>query len=197
MKPNTCKLFTFTTALLSLSVSAIFLFASCNSNPKPEDPKKEATEHNNAKFSNANEADAKFLVTASEINLAEIQLGKLAESKSMMPDVKDLGATMNRDHTKADIELQELAAAKQISLPGSITNDGQEAYKKMMNESGNHFDKAYCDMMVSGHKDAIDKFEKASMNAVDPDIKAWASSMLPLLRTHLDHALNCQKTAGK
>ena len=59
------------------------------------------------------------------------------------------------------------------------------------------FDKEYCDMMVKGHKDAIDKFEKAINDASDPDIKAWASSMLPALRIHLDHSLTCQKKCEK
>ena len=168
------------TSVLTLFIVTLFSLSSCSSNPKPEDTKKEATEHNEAKFSNTNEADAKFLVSAAEINLAEIQLGQLAETKSLQADVKDLGATMSRDHSKANLELQELAASKQISLPTSITNDGQDAYKKMMNEKGNQFDKAYCDMLVSGHKEAIDNFEKASKDAIDPDIKAWASSMLPV-----------------
>src|SRR5688572_32420960 len=47
-------------------------------------------------------------------------------------------------------------------------------------------DKEYCDMMVKGHKEAINAFENAASNAYDADIKAWASSMLPSLRTHLD-----------
>ena len=197
MKTNILK----TTFRKGVYVSAFFTLAfvlpSCNNNPKPEDTKKEATEHNAAKFTNATEADAKFLVNAAEINLEEIQLGQLVETKSMSPEVKDLGAMMSNEHAKAQKDLQELAAGKQISLPTSITDKGQESYKKMMNEKGKNFDKAYCDMMVDGHKAAITTFEKASTDAVDPDIKAWAASMLPTLRLHLDHALTCQKMAGK
>ena len=47
--------------------------------------------------------------------------------------------------------------------------------------------------MVSGHKDAIDKFERAAKESTDPDIQTWASNMLPSLRTHLDHSMNCQE----
>ena len=49
------------------------------------------------------------------------------------------------------------------------------------------------DMMVKGHKDAISKFEKASKDCDDADIRAWALATLPALRTHLDHSLTCQK----
>ena len=52
-------------------------------------------------------------------------------------------------------------------------------------------------MMVSGHKDAISTFEKASTESTDADIKQWATGMLPGLRTHLDHAMMCQKKSDK
>lgn len=72
-----------------------------------------------------------------------------------------------------------------------------KAYKKLNDKSRNDFDKAYCEMMVSGHKDAIALFEKASTEATDSDIKAWAAATLPTLRAHLDHALTCQKNIEK
>ena len=61
----------------------------------------------------------------------------------------------------------------------------------------NDFDKEYCDMMVKGHKDAIDMFEKAVNECEDSDIKSWASSMLPGLRTHLEHAMTCDDKMKK
>ena len=45
--------------------------------------------------------------------------------------------------------------------------------------------------MVSGHKDAIDLFENATEGNNDPDVKSWASGMLPDLRTHLAQAQAC------
>ena len=42
--------------------------------------------------------------------------------------------------------------------------------------------------MVDGHEKTIDKIEKASEKAKDPDIKIWATKMVPTLRTHLEHA---------
>ena len=197
MKKNYFTKAACSSCLVASSFLLMLTLPYCSSNAEPEDTKVVATEHNDAKFSNAKEADAKFLVNAAEINLEEIQLGELVETKSMIPEIKDLGTTMVTGHTKALKDLQNLADGKQISLPTSITNNGQDAYKKMMNEKGNRFDKAYCDMMVNSHKDAIDKFEKASKDAYDSDIRVWAASMLPALRIHLDRAITCQKMFGK
>ena len=169
---------------------------SCN-NSKPEDTKEVAEESNEAKFDNTNEKDAAFLVAAAEIHLEEIQLGQLAQKNGQMTDVKELGKMMEEEHTKAFKDLQALSSQKQITIPLALTDDGKEANKKLLSKSGKDFDKAYCDMMVKGHKDAIDKFKKASTNATDPDIRKWASDMLPALQTHLDHSITCQKLCEK
>ena len=104
---------------------------------------------------------------------------------------------METEHTKALADLQALADKKQITIPTSLTEKGQDANKKLMDKKGNDFDKEYCDMMVNGHKDAIDKFQKASTNATDADIRNWAAAILPALRTHLDHSITCQKLCAK
>lgn len=181
------------TVILSAVFILIITFgmASCNET-KTEDTKEVATETNDAKFENSKENDADFLVSAAEINLEEIQLGQLAQKTSTMTDIKELGKMMEDEHTKALKDLQALAAQKQITIPAALTEDGQDANKKLMNRTGKDFDKEYCDMMVSGHKDAIDKFKKASTDATDPEIRKWATSMLPGLQTHLDRFITCQ-----
>ncbi len=181
-----------------LAVTFLMSWTACSDN-KSEDTKDVAQEHNNAKFdSNANkEDDSKFLVAAAEINLEEVQLGKLAQTNGASNDVKTLGKMMELDHTAAMNDLNVLATKKQITIPTTITDKGQSAYKSLSEKKAKDFDKAYGDMMVDGHKDAISKFEKASTDCKDPDIKAWAASMLPKLRSHLDHAMTCQKNMEK
>ena len=176
----------------------IFFLSSCGNNSKPEDTKEVAEEHNDAKFDNKKqEKDAQFLVNAAEINLEEIKLGQLAQEKGNASHIKELGKMMEDAHTKSLAELIALAKTKIITIPTSPTDNAMDAFKKLDAKSGNNFDKEYADMMVSGHKDAISTFEKASENCEDADIKNWASTMLPDLRKHLDHAIKCQKEFEK
>ena len=182
-----------TSAMFAL---AVLFMSACNNN-KPEDTKEVAEEHNDAKFDNAKEDDAKFLVSAAEINLEEIQLGQLAQTRGTTTHVKELGKMMETEHTKALADLQNLAAKKQIIIPISLTENGMDANKKLLETKGSKFDKEYADMMVSGHKNAIDIFQKAADEALDPDIRNWATTMLPVLRIHLDHSNNCQKLCEK
>lgn len=180
--------------LYSLFATFVLFNASCDDTSKPDDSKEIAEDQNEAKIDNRkDEKDAGFLVNAAEINMEEIQLGQLAQSKGSISDVKDLGKMMEADHTNVLNELNALAKTKNITLPATYTEKIQQAYEKLNEKTGKEFDKAYCDMMVKGHKDAIDVFEKASNNAEDADIKQWATATLPALRKHLEHSEACQK----
>jgi putative membrane protein len=180
-------------SILFFAIVAIGLTA-CNNDAQSTDTKEAAEKQNDIKFDNTNtEKDAQFLVNAAEINLEEIKLGQLAQQKGTMADVKALGKMMEQAHTTAMIETDTLAKKMLITIPASPTENALDAYKKLNNKSGTAFDKAYCDMMVSGHKDAISLFEKASTGLNNADIKQWAAAMLPELRTHLQHAVECQK----
>jgi len=168
--------------------------AGDNTAKNNQDPKAVAEEHNDAKFASSNsERDAQFVVDAADINLAEARLGKLASTQGMMKEVRDLGEMMNRDHQKAYDDLSAMAKKKNISVASEVGDKSLKKYNDLADMKGKDFDKMFSDEMVSGHKDAIEKFEKASKESADPDIQTWAANMLPSLRMHLDHAMACQE----
>lgn len=181
-------------ALLPVTfVAAIFIMASCGYNQKPNDTKVDAEELNEERFdNNKQEEDAEFLVNAAEINLEQIQLGQLAQQNGVTAQVKELGKRMEDAHTKSLNDLTALAKSKMITIPASSTDNAQNAYNDLNEKSGNDFDKAYVDLMVSEHKDAIEAFEDASTDSNDSDIKNWATVSLPELRSNLNHSVDLQ-----
>lgn len=190
MKTNLFKFSILKTGFFAVTLVMAMSVTSCKKDEaKPVDTEEVAKDNNDAKFDDTKkEDDAEFLVFAAGTNLEEVKLAQLAQTQGTLADVKELGKMMETAHKKAQSDLEGLATKKTITVPMAITEDGQEAYTKLMEKKGNDFDKAYADMMVDGHKKAIEKFEKASTEAVDPDVKAWATTMLPDLRTHLQHA---------
>jgi len=182
----------FSKALLGAAVVTLsFGMQSCKNEPKQEDPKEVAEDENEAKFDDVNEdkeKDSDYLVAAAEVDMKEIELGKLAQQKSTNADVKALGKMMVEQHEKASAETKALAAKKNITLPASLTEKGQDAFKDLNDKTGHDFDKAYTDKMVEGHEKMIEKMEKASEKAEDADIRMWAANMIPTLRKHLEHS---------
>jgi len=183
--------------LASAAVLFMLTLPSCNNSEKPKDTEEVAEDHNDAKFANAKEDDADFLVYAEEVNLEEIQLGRLAQTRGTTTKIKELGKMMETDHGKASSDLQALAESMQITLPATLTDDGSDSNNKLMDTKPSDFNKEYIDMMVSGHKDAISKFEDASKDANDSNIRNYASSMLPVLRQHLDEFITNQEQYKK
>lgn len=180
----------FSKMLLGAAVVTMsFGMTSCKEN-KEDDPKEVAEEQNEETFDNNDEMedDSEYLVTASAIDMKEIELGKLAQQKSTNADVKAYGQMMVDAHTKASETTKSLAQKKNVSLPSSLSEDAQEVYNDLNDESAMDFNKKYADMMVDVHEKAIDKMEKASEKANDEEIRMWAANMLPDLRKHLEEA---------
>jgi putative membrane protein len=130
--------------------------------------------------------DAKFAIAAANGGMAEVELGKLAQQKAANAKVKDFGAMMVSDHSKANDEMKALAKSKGIVLPDSIDSKEQKVKNDLTGKSGADFDKAYVSNMIDDHKEDIKEFEDASKNCKDADLKAFAVKTLPTLKMHLD-----------
>ncbi len=169
------------------------LLTACNDSEKTDktetDSKEIAKDANDKKFDSTNiESDTKFAVNAADVGMMEVMAGKLALTNGSAAVVKDLGKMMIADHTKAGDELKGVAAKKNISLPSTLGEDHQKKYDDLAKKKGADFDKAYTEMMVDGHKDTIDSFEKEADKGNDPDLKSWAANTLPGLKHHLEMA---------
>lgn len=179
---------------LSVCTIALGMFAlqACNNGAK-NDSTANADSANNAKDTSTtsrlavNTDDSNFAVEAASGGLAEVELGKLAQTKATNAQVKEFGTMMVDDHTAANNELMELAKLKNISLPSVPGEDEQKVKDDLVQKSGKDFDKAYVDAMIDDHKKDIKLFSDEMKSAKDLDIKAFASKTLPVLQKHLDH----------
>ena len=127
--------------------------------------------------------DAKFVVTAANDGMAEVDAGKMAQEKAVGEACEVLFADMMvTDHTKAGDELAGIAKTKNITLPAAPNADAQKMAADMGKMSGKDFDKDYVNGMVDGHEKAVKLFTDASQNLKDPDLKAFAIKTLPTLK---------------
>jgi putative membrane protein len=129
-------------------------------------------------------ADDPFFNKASQANLAEIQAGKLAESKGDSK-VKSLGTQMVQDHTKAENELTDLAKKQGLNIAMSPDAEHKQALADMVKLSGKAFDSAYMKSQLTDHQAAVDLFTQEAANGIDPSAKAYATKYLPKLKMHL------------
>ncbi|QEL19160.1 DUF4142 domain-containing protein [Limnoglobus roseus] len=129
--------------------------------------------------------DAAFIKKAVSGGMLEVRLGELAEKMGQSDGVKKFGAKMVTDHTTANLKLLEIAKAAKVTVPDKLMDEHQKTadhFKAM--KAGAEFDKHYVDDMVKDHEEDIAEFEKASKEATNPDLKAFAAKTLPTLKEH-------------
>lgn len=133
--------------------------------------------------------DQKILMDMARANIAEIEAGKLAQSKSQNDQVKSYAQQMIDDHSKALTELQQLAQAKGVTLPTEPDAKHKAMAAKLEKMNGEAFDKAYMAQAgLQDHKRMHSKLMSDQKRAKDPDVKAAATKMAPVVEQHLKSA---------
>src|SRR5687768_16530164 len=167
-------------SLILMLALSVWTFQACNNEAK-DDSVENAEEANEAKESTTTvkEDDSEFLVEAASGGMMEVQARELAYTKGQSVRVKAFGAMIVRDHSKANEELKALASSKNITIPTTPGEEHQKHINDLNQKSGKDFDNAYMSMMVDDHKADVDKFEKASNDAKDAAVKAFAAKALP------------------
>lgn len=120
--------------------------------------------------------------------MMEVALGKMAQQNAQSQHVKNFGAMMVKDHTKASYEIKTLAVEKNITLPAIMGEEHQKHVDEMKEKSGAEFDKMYMELMVEDHNEDIKLFESASNDGNDSDVQAFSKNTLTGLQMHLDSA---------
>ena len=130
--------------------------------------------------------DLAFMNDAAPGGMAEVELGKLAVSKTQNAEIKAFAQKMIVDHSKAGDELKQLATQKKVTLPPDVLPAHKQLMEKLSKLSGADFDKEYVKAMVEAHEKDVTAFENVSKTAADADVKAFATKTLPTLKMHLE-----------
>ena len=171
--------------------------------------------------------DAKdFIHHVAIVNLAEIDLGRLALDHGAAAEVRKFAQMMIDDHTASADTLKTLALDLKVDVPGEIDAKHVEQRDKLTKRFGADFDRAYASAMIDGHKDLLEQLEpridkkgldqwKVEMNgktkargsvAVLPDksdnrttmrINQFAASIYPTVHAHLEAAKALESSLEK
>jgi putative membrane protein len=131
-------------------------------------------------------ADQAFLKEAIETDMAEVQMGQLAQQKGQSQDVKQLGQAMQQDHSKNLQQAQQLAQQNGMTPPSAPNAKQKQMHDSMSKMSGDKFDRQFARDMVKGHKQALSKFEKEAKGK--GPLALYAQQTVPALQKHLQMA---------
>jgi putative membrane protein len=132
--------------------------------------------------------DAQLVRSILQANLAEIAAGRLAVSKARSRAVRRFGERMIEAHSALQADGSELKSAKGIPLP-TRPDAGQEAALRQLEAlSGEPFERAYLELTLKQHAEALRLYERSASRASDPALRAHAERAIPHIRRHLELA---------
>jgi putative membrane protein len=138
-------------------------------------------------------AQAEFLRQVHSINLAEIDVGSLAETRALTPAMRDFGKTLAQDHAAADDKVTAVAKAHGVELGAKVEDEGTQDLQAQLNgmaadlqkAPASAFDAEFARHMAKGHEDAIKLVETAQLRMKgSADLETLASGLLPTLKQH-------------
>jgi putative membrane protein len=173
-----------TTAMLLLCLTVV---TACAPSAKQDDSAEVAKDMNDATLTDRDdEKDADFLVNTLASTYAQIELSKLAITKSTDTGVKEMATMLEKDHTKILNELKAYGDKNGIAVPVAETDEASKDRNDLAAKDASDFDKKWCDEVADGHKKTINKLEARLDKTEDMELKNWISATLPGLRSHLE-----------
>ena len=134
----------------------------------------------------ADKASQKFIKAAIAGDIAEIDVGKLAQEKGQSDAVKQYGAMLVKDHGAHKAKAEEVASQLGVKPPTGSSFGEKATYAKLKLLSGASFDKSFAKSMVSDHQADIRDYKKEA--AKNDAAGRLAKETLPVLRHHLEVA---------
>jgi len=148
-------------------------------------------------------SDPEIASVALTANQVDVAYAKIAQEKSKDPNILEFAKTMTKDHEGVIAQAEALAqrlslTPKDNAVSKQLNNDAEETKKTLNAKTDKDFDRAYIDNEVTYHKSVIATVEGVLIpQSKDAELKQFLQQVLPVLKTHLDHATMIQSQLPK
>jgi len=104
-------------------------------------------------------SDDDFVRDVAILNMAEIELSRMALDRATSPDVRSFAQSMIDDHVAAGEKLKSVLSAYQMQSPSQLDDKHRDTVHELANKQGGDFDRDYTKAMVQDHQDLVAKLE--------------------------------------
>jgi putative membrane protein len=138
--------------------------------------------------------EAQIARVADLVNTAEIEQGKLAQTKARSPKVKAFAAKMVSHHQMAKNEQARLAKRLDLSPAESadaaaLQTDGKSTMKSLKEAKSADFDALYLDGQVTSHQKVLATLDEQLLpSAKSPDVTRALRAAREAVASHLEEA---------
>ncbi len=171
--------------LMLLGAAALALSGPMRAQTPATDPEREKVERADAALKDSlGEAQITdptvFVKSAALGGLTEIELAKLAQSKSQDASIRSFAGRLLKDREALHRELAAIAKRNRLDVPTSLDYEDEQMVQQAAGKSAAEFDVWYARQMITEQQKAIALFQGA-VKMPDADLAAFAKRTLPAL----------------
>src|SRR6516225_8442502 len=138
---------------------------------------------------------SRFIKDAWRDNETQISIGQVGALKAQNTNLKSFSEKVAQERTRANLDLQSLAQKYNVNT--EPTGSPPRELTKLENQNGGvKLDQQLATELLRGHQKDITKFEKASTQIQEADVKQYIDTMLPKLNDHFQQAQTVARSVG-
>jgi putative membrane protein len=103
--------------------------------------------------------DAEFVQDVAAMNLAEIELSRMALGRVSHPDIKSFAQRIIEEHDAAGSKLKTVASGHSIRWPDQLAGEHRERADELASAQGADFDRGYIEAMIEHHQNLTARLE--------------------------------------
>jgi putative membrane protein len=135
--------------LLWVTVAAVLVIGGCSRTEKhPPEQRPVGTGGAGADV----KSDGDFVQNIARMNMAEIELSRMALEKATSVELKTFAQKMIDDHDAAETKLESAVAGNPIDWPAQLDDKHRKSADELAKKQGADFDREYAKTMVEGHQ---------------------------------------------
>ena len=130
---------------------------------------------------------SKVLAELHHSNLAEIEMGKLAQKNGKSDGVKQYGERLEKDHKDAEKKVKDLADQMKIKLKDKdevLASKDHRNMNRLKALKGAQFDQQFAKAMSDDHKKDISMLKQSQSKLTGSPVGNLVSQLLPVLEEH-------------
>lgn len=139
-----------------------------------------------------------FVGAAAISDMYEVEAGKIAQMRSKSADIKMFAKIMIDAHTQSSKKLKGVLKANtlQVEVPTALDSRRQGMIDNLTGAKDEDFDTRYLNQQQNAHQEALILFRGYAKDGDNPQLKQFASDLVPAIQMHLDKAKSLDKSGA-
>jgi len=137
-----------------------------------------------------NQTDKRFATDAANAGVYQVQAAQVAAKRAQNPKVKAFAQRLVDEREKSNHALEKLAASRSMELPRELQHELRRRVRSLEEDKPEKVDREFVQNIgLDDSAKDIERFERARDKVTDPELKAFATRTLPMLRDQRKQAM--------